>query len=233
MGPSLVVLGFIALSFEAGRPLKAIHLLRNLRNAWLSRETLFAIVFVSTSIVDWLILLPFFRIVAFLSGFAFITSQGLILYQILAIKNWNVPAIPIFFISSGCASGAGVFLLTATIENHSMTIGALMIAMTAFVVNLLSWSFYLHALNSHILNTTTGDYPQSSNRNTLIAFGHAFPLLFLFALIVWQTKITASIESVLTALSGLIILASVNRQKFIIIFSVSTRKEITIQTSLS
>ena len=49
IAPALVILGFLSLAGEVGRPSRFYHVFRNLTTSWISRETLIAIFFVFIS----------------------------------------------------------------------------------------------------------------------------------------------------------------------------------------
>lgn len=225
---SLVVLGFIALATEAGRPHKAVYLLRKLRHVWLSRETLFALVFVGTALLDgfqgWIGL----RVIAILSALALLTSQGLIFYQVRAIESWRVSAIPPFFVSSGFASGSGAFLLIESTGPIPPVANTMIIAVIGIAVNLSIWLVYLSRLRPRISAKPGSGLSDVAGLARPAAFGHILALAFLILALVWQENLMGAIIDMLTALSGSAILGSIWVQKTAIILNGSHKKGISI-----
>ena len=107
----LVVAGFAVVALEAGRPLRAHHLWRNLRQSWMSREVLAAMIFISVSLLDSYRPSAVLATVSAASATALLLCHGFILYRARALPAWNVPIMPVLFITSGLAAGAGAALL--------------------------------------------------------------------------------------------------------------------------
>src|SRR4030067_2333253 len=148
LAPVLAAIGFFALTMKPGRPLRSIYLFCNLRQAWVSRETLLWGVFIPVAIIDWFIPGLFLRILTITVAFALMISQGAILYQIRAIPGWNVFVMPIFFISSGLASGGGVFMLIEGMTRSPLLLSAVVVALIAIIVHLAMWLLYLCRFHS-------------------------------------------------------------------------------------
>ena len=228
LGPILVILGFVALTTEAGHPTRGIHLFRNLRSAWLSRETLFWSVFVPTAILDWFIPNQFFRIVAVPSALALMISQGLILFQIRAVTAWNMPAIPLFFISSGFISGAGVLLLIRGLINSPLSLSTIVIGIIALSVNLIIWFLYLNCFRCNDFLEATEKLRRPLSLIITVGLGHVLPLVLLFLVAVRDCSESDG-PYLLEAVSGLAILLGVAFQKKAIVAKASQLKSITIE----
>lgn len=127
---ALILTGFFALLFEAGNPLKSYLTILNVRHSWMSRELLFAILFIGLVGLDWLAPHPLIRALAGVTAFLFIVSQAFIVFRSRAVLSWNVWPIPPLFVLSGMASGCGLLLFMRIPEGIS-------IRMTIFTLCLL------------------------------------------------------------------------------------------------
>jgi DMSO reductase anchor subunit len=110
----LIVLGFFALWFEAGNPVKNYYTLFNLKKSWMSREVLFALVFAGAVAADLALQHTVPKIAASVAAVMFIVSQAFIVYKSRAIISWNVPPVAVLFIFSGFLSGYGLYMLVMT-----------------------------------------------------------------------------------------------------------------------
>jgi DMSO reductase anchor subunit len=109
--PILVALGFLAVATEAGQPARGLYLIRNLRSSWMSRETVAGALFISATAADCFLPHIGLRILAIAAASGFLLSQGFIVYRACALPAWNVPIIPVYFISSSFSMGFGLWLL--------------------------------------------------------------------------------------------------------------------------
>lgn len=228
LGPVLTILGFAALTTEAGQPMKGIHLFRHLRRSWLSRETLFWIMFVTAAILDWFIPNVFTRTIAVVSALALMVSQGFILYQMRAITTWNLPVMPLLFMSSGFTSGSGIALLVSGLTRSPLAFFTTMIGITALCANLLIWFLYLHWSPSTDFLQATAKLRRPFALVTIVGLGHILPLAFLIFPVVTgspESRRPFIVETVigLTALFGVIL------QKKAIILNASNMKTILIK----
>lgn len=226
LGPVLAVLGFIALALEAGQPLKSIHLVRGTQYSWLSRETVFWGIFVFFAVLDWFIPGPFVRIASVLAAFTLMMSQGFILFQMRAIIAWNIPVVPVFFISSGFVSGFGVLLLTGGPGGSLFSMNFVFLIAITMIANLLVWFLYLcryRAADIEECDREEGRFMHAA----LPLMGHVIPLTVLLMLAargyrgsVWPFYIEAA--------SGLVMLLCVIYQKKIIVLDNARFKKITV-----
>ena len=105
----LVVAGLLCVMAEAGRPLRAMGVIRNLKTSWMSREALFASGFVLFSLIDVLLAQHYaLRLLAWFSAVGYVVSQSFMLAAAKKIPAWNTPATSPFFITLSIAAGAGV-----------------------------------------------------------------------------------------------------------------------------
>ena len=230
IAPVLVAMGFLALGTEGGRPSRGIYLFRNLRQAWLSRETFFFSVFVPIAILDWIIPNPVFRVLSLAAALALMISQGAILYQIRAIMGWNVLFIPALFISSGFTSGGSVVLLLGGLTRSPLMLSTIIIEMTALSANAVIWLLYLYWIHRAAFREAIVRLRRPFALITIVGLGHILPLTFLFLLAVSgnpESKWPFVVETVI----GLAVLFGVILQKKAVVLWVSNMKAIIIETS--
>jgi DMSO reductase anchor subunit len=229
LGPVLAILGFLALTTEAGQPMRGVHLFRHLRHAWLSRETLCWTLFVLSAILNWWIPRLFFQIIAVPAALVLMISQGFILYQMRAITTWNVPLMPLFFISSGFMSGSGVVMLIGGLTRSLLPLSAIIIGIVALSANLCVWFLYLHSCRNTEFLKATEKLRRPFMAVTIVGLGHILPLVLLFLLVSGRTGGTWL--SIVGIVSGLAMLYGVFLQKKAIVSRASYMKEITIKPS--
>lgn len=182
LAPVLAIVGFLALTTEVGRPLRGIYLLSNLRQAWVSRETLLFSVFVPLAFLDWFIQYPVIRVLTIAAALALMISQGAVLYQVRAITGWNVLVMPVFFIASGFASGGGVFLLISGLTRSPLMLSAIIILITALSSNLVIWLLYLYRFRSAAFREAIVKLRSPLNLIITVGLGHILPLILLCSL---------------------------------------------------
>jgi len=228
LAPILVTMGFLTLTTEAGRPSRGIYLFRNIRHAWLSRETFFFSVFVPIAILDLFIPNLVFRALSIASALALMSSQGSILYQIRAITTWNVLLVPVFFISSGLASGGGVFLLIGGLTGSPLILSAIITVMAALSANLAIWFLYLNWIPSITFRAAIERLRRPFAMITIVGLGHILPLTLLTILVMFgkaESKWTIYVETVM----GMAVLFGVILQKKALVLRASNMKAIIIE----
>jgi len=172
LAPLLVVAGLAAVALEAGRPLRAHHLLRNLGRSWMSREVFAALMFVVAGLLDSYRPSLALSVVAVTSAAALLLCQGFIVYRAGALPAWNVPVMPVLFISSGLAAGAGVALLAwphATAGIGLACIGA----------NLVAWLVYLWGTRERAFRQATRVLRRPGALIVVVGLGHVLPGILL------------------------------------------------------
>jgi phenylacetyl-CoA:acceptor oxidoreductase subunit 1 len=146
VGPLLAVIGLLSVAAEAGRPLRGFNVFRNIGRSWMSRESLFAMIFVTLALVDALLWRsPILQAVAALAGLGVTVSQGIILSQAKGVPAWNVPVMPVLFVTSGLLAGAGALLVLAALAGKTgIAPGATILAALAIAAaDLAVWQRYL------------------------------------------------------------------------------------------
>jgi DMSO reductase anchor subunit len=139
----LAGVGLAAPGIEAGRPLRAIYLLSNLRTSWMSRETLLGILFVGFALADWHFRASLLGGLAAVAAVGFLISQGFVIFGARGVKSWNVGVIPLLFLTSGLVLGSGLLLLSASLNLSVLDETVLITAIAILVVNLWIWLVYL------------------------------------------------------------------------------------------
>jgi DMSO reductase anchor subunit len=221
LAPMIMGLGFVFLTTEAGRPSRGSYLLCRLQSAWISRETLAFIFFVPAVVLDQLFPHPVFKTWAALSAVAFMIAQGYIVYSSRAVTSWNISIIPLFFVSSGFASGSGIALLLAAFGLLPIIGGLVLIALISTTINLIIWIFYLKWSNETEFQSSTEALRHTFIRFIIIILGHAFPILML---LLFQIRLYIGMEKdfsgILAIASGIAVIIGVATQKAgIVLFS--------------
>ena len=230
LAPVLMGLGFTLLITEAGRPSRSRYVLFHLQRAWISRETLAFAFFAPAVIFDHCFPHPIFKVCAALSALFFMVAQGFILYSSRALPAWNVSIIPIFFISSGLASGAGLALLLAASGRLVIEGGLELLSMACIIWNLIVWFFYLQWSNTIDFRSAIKALYRPLIMLISIVFGHAFPILILLLLqIPAFPEMGKMFQGVFAMVSGLAIITGVTAQKASIVLSSGFTRKITLK----
>jgi DMSO reductase anchor subunit len=175
----LIGLGFFALWFEAGNPVKNYYTLFNLKKSWMSREVLFALIFAVAVAADLVLHNIVLKTIASIAALMFIVSQAFIVYKSRAIISWNVPPVAVLFMFSGLLSGYGLYMLVMTPRYIVPVIHFL--AMLSLLLYLTVWSYFLFMYRKDDKDFTAAiSYLRTfrSLASTLVA-GVVFPLTLL------------------------------------------------------
>lgn len=201
VAPMLVCVGFLALAVEAGHPLRARHLLRHLRHSWMSRETLVGTVFVATTVIDWLFPHPALGGLAAAAALGLMLSHGFIVYRVRGVTAWNVPLIPLLFLTSGFATGGGLMLL-AVLGRLTVEVSPVVIGLICVVADLVVWLLYLRWHRDASFCAATGSLLRSRSLFFTVGIGRLLPALLLL-LVVSGSGTGAELWRIVTALAGL------------------------------
>lgn len=212
LGPALASLGFLALTTEAGRPLRGHHLFRHLRRSWMSREALAGAIFIPAAVADWLLPHPALRALATLGAVGLLVSQGFIVYRARGVTAWNVSLMPLFFVTSGLASGGGLVLLPP-LNEPALRRGFVAIELILIVLNLMVWFLYLRRSDETFLRATKNLRRPNAVILT-IGMGHLLPALLLT--LVWvipDPNAGGGLRVVAAAVAGLAVIVGGVLQK--------------------
>jgi len=185
LAPAIVCCGFLALSLEAGRPMRAHHLLRNLPGSWMSIESLAGGIFIVTALINWFFSYFVFKAVAVSSALILIVSQGFMVYRAAAVTAWNVWFIPVIFVTSGFMTGCGLVLL-----NTQMLVGAAYLPVVIFLIcvllNLALWLLYLYGYYNADFRRATESMRRFGSLVVTVGAGHLLPLVLILFIVVYE-----------------------------------------------
>ncbi|MDL2121676.1 MAG: hypothetical protein LWX51_01045 [Deltaproteobacteria bacterium] len=184
LAPLLIALGFLALTIEAGRPLRGHHLFRHISGSWISLECLAGAIFVPAAVIDWLFPHPVVWILAAVAAMALMISQGFIVYRARAVSAWNVPLMPLLFVTSGFSKGSGLVLLSVVLDDSAVGHPCAMIGLICVLLNLSVWFLYL----SWSREATFREAIEALRRPNALIFtvglGHLLPGILLLVILV-------------------------------------------------
>jgi phenylacetyl-CoA:acceptor oxidoreductase 26-kDa subunit len=181
-GPVLASFGFLALTTEAGRPARSINLFRHLRRSWMSRETLFAAIFIPSALFDGVFPFVPLQALALLAALALVTSQGFIVYRARGVTAWNVPSVPPLFVASGLAGGAGLLLLASALSAVLPERPMILSALASVLLSMLVWLRYL-TLSGQAFHDATATLRRSASLSLTLGIGQIVPLVLLSVLL--------------------------------------------------
>lgn len=163
----LIVFGLLSSTFHLANPKNAWRAFSRFRTSWLSREGVFAVVFMPLAFIYllsiWFEAPTWMReISGFLAAvLAWITvfSTGMIYACLKTIRQWNTPLVPANYLALGYASGSLLLLLGAVVAGLDTLP---YIAMSALIVSVAAvlkaiYYFWIHSPGlSPTINTATG-----------------------------------------------------------------------------
>jgi phenylacetyl-CoA:acceptor oxidoreductase subunit 2 len=222
LGPLLVIAGFLCVAAEAGRPLRGPFVLRKLESSWMSRELWAGGAFVACAAAD--LVLPWigFRILAGLAALILVLAQGFILRLARGVAAWDVPPMPVVFLTSGVLGGAGLLGIVSAVAGDwaSARLGW----GTAGLILLSggSWISYLARPGDSAFRRATAPLRQGLAISGVLGIGHALPLLLL-GVGFWFPEFAAGS----LALSGVAILTGALHAKAALVLTASQLRPIT------
>lgn len=163
----LVVFGLLSSTFHLANPKNAWRAFSRFRTSWLSREGVFAVVFMPLAVLylgsimfdapQWLRLSSGFLTAAL----AWITvfSTGMIYACLKTIRQWNTPLVPANYLALGYASGSLLLLLGAVIADLDTTPYIAMSALIVSIAAVLKAIYYFWIRSPGLtptINTATG-----------------------------------------------------------------------------
>jgi sulfite dehydrogenase (quinone) subunit SoeC len=164
---ALVVFGLLSSTFHLANPKNAWRAVSRFRTSWLSREGVFAIVFMPIALIylasimfdapQWLREASGFltAVLAWITVF----STGMIYACLKTIRQWNTPLVPANYLAFGYASGSLLLLLGAVIAGLEITPYIAMAALILSVAAVLKAIYYFWIRSPGLtptINTATG-----------------------------------------------------------------------------
>ena len=164
---SLIVFGLLSSTFHLANPKNAWRAFNRFRTSWLSREGVFAVIFMPLALIY--LVSVWFDAPTWLrdaSGFlaailAWITvfSTGMIYACLKTIRQWNTPLVPANYLALGYASGSLLLLLGAVVSGLETLPYIAMSALIMSIAAVLKAIYYFWIGSpglSPTINTATG-----------------------------------------------------------------------------
>ncbi len=229
LSPVLVCLGFLALTIEAGRPMRAIYMLRNIRRSWVSVEVLAGAIFTLCAVTECFVPGTMFRIATAGSALMFAISQGFVINRSRAIPAWSAPVIPALFVFSGLTMGGGLLLTADAVTHGGMEDSGLIILLVCLTVVMVLWCIYLMGSGDEKFSKATAFLRRPLTLFLVIGMGLLFPMVVLAALVIaGPSGGIGGFRLALLAAGGLSVLAGGASQKAGIILGASFFREVTM-----
>jgi phenylacetyl-CoA:acceptor oxidoreductase subunit 2 len=161
------------------------------------------------------------------SASVFIVSQGLILHKVRAVTAWNVPFIPVLFVTSGFAMGSGLMLLLYTVGDLPYSNSLLSIALICVATDLIVWFLYVHRSDDAAFLRVTKMLRHPLVFIFIAGIGHVLPILLLLAGIF----VKGGLQDVFASLAGLFILTAGVIQKVSVVMGANYLRGISMRYS--
>lgn len=167
MAMGLVVFGLLSSTFHLANPKNAWRAFSRFRTSWLSREGVFAMVFMPLALIylgsimfdapQWLRVISGFltAVLAWITVF----STGMIYACLKTIRQWNTPLVPANYLALGYASGSLLLLLGAVVAGLDTTPYLAMSALIVSIAAVLKAIYYFWIRSPGLtptINTATG-----------------------------------------------------------------------------
>lgn len=163
----LVVFGLLSSTFHLANPKNAWRAFSRFRTSWLSREGVFAVVFMPLALL-YLISIMFDAPQWLRVGSGFLTavmawitvfSTGMIYACLKTIRQWNTPLVPANYLALGYASGSLLLLVGAVVAGLDTTPYVAMSALIVSIAAVLKAIYYFWIRSPGLtptINTATG-----------------------------------------------------------------------------
>lgn len=167
MALGLIAFGLLSSTFHLANPKNAWRAFSRFRTSWLSREGVFAVVFMPIALIylgsimfdapQWLRVTSGFltAVLAWITVF----STGMIYACLKTIRQWNTPLVPANYLALGYASGSLLLLLGAVIAGLELTPYIAMSALIVSIAAVLKAIYYFWIRSPGLtptINTATG-----------------------------------------------------------------------------
>ncbi len=221
LSPLLIVLGFLFMTFEAGRPLRGVYILGNLKSSWMSREVLSGTVFVLLASMNWLFPHPLLHVLSVGAVLVYVISQGCMVYRARAVTAWNVPLAPISFFTSSIVGGCGLLLIVSGLSGLAFSTQMVVTGIVCLVLNLFVYGIYVRIPQAnHALRAATAILRNPLSLLVVLGLGHLVPGIFLILLLPLtglHEMASKHLQDALFVLAGLAMVSGVAFQKILVI----------------
>jgi formate-dependent nitrite reductase membrane component NrfD len=179
LAPLLVIVGFVAVAGEAGRPLRGPRVLLKLRTSWMSRELWIGGAFVLLAAADIAFPHRIYRALALAAAVLLALAQGFILRRSRGVAAWDVPMMPWLFLLSAAVSGAGAYLLLEMVAGRAVAPAVLTAGILLLVLGLWAGRAYVETPAGHAFREATASLRDGSAGRVAAGLGGALPLAAL------------------------------------------------------
>lgn len=225
LAPALVLAGFAAVASEAGRPLRGLRVLRQVRTSWMSRELWLGGGFVALAVADGALPGWGLRVPAAAAAAGLVLAQGAMLTRARAMAAWNVPVMPVVFAASAAVSGAGLLVLAELLAGRVPGDGFLGIALAVLVLGMLVWLAYLSWSPDPAFARATAPLREGAQAIELVVIGYLAPCVLIALALVFPPW--APLPTALAA--GLAIVGQA-RAKSALILAAGQQRPVTLAT---
>jgi len=164
---SLIVFGLLSSTFHLANPKNAWRAFNRFRTSWLSREGVFAVIFMPLALVYlvsiWFDAPTWLRdtsgFLAAILAWITVFSTGMIYACLKTIRQWNSPLVPANYLALGYASGSLLLLLGAVVSGLDTLPFIAMSALIMAIAAVLKAIYYFWIGSpglSPTINTATG-----------------------------------------------------------------------------
>ncbi|MFN3715514.1 MAG: dimethyl sulfoxide reductase anchor subunit family protein [Thiobacillus sp.] len=163
----LIVLGLLSSTFHLANPKNAWRAFSRFRTSWLSREGVFAVVFMPLALIYLASIMfdaPLWLressgLLAAILAWITVFSTGMIYACLKTIRQWNTPLVPANYLALGYSSGSLLLLLGAVMAGLDTTPYIAMSALIVSIAAVLKAIYYFWIRDpglSPTINTATG-----------------------------------------------------------------------------
>lgn len=163
----LIVFGLLSSTFHLANPKNAWRAFSRFRTSWLSREGVFAVVFMPLALIYlvsiWFDAPTWLRdasgFLAAILAWITVFSTGMIYACLKTIRQWNTPLVPANYLALGYASGSLLLLLGAVVSGLEILPYIAMSALIMSIAAVLKAIYYFWIGSpglSPTINTATG-----------------------------------------------------------------------------
>lgn len=174
---ALTALGLAAVAVEAGRPCRGAYLFLNVKQSWMSREVIFAALFILLSLMERMAGGAALTLMTAGAGILFVVSQSMILYRSSAVAAWHRPLLPLMFVAASLLHGFGVLLLLTALGVFPVQSAALASGLVWIPLALAAWQGELHARSLPGQGTMNPREGAARKRILDAVLGGALPML--------------------------------------------------------
>jgi DMSO reductase anchor subunit len=198
--PALVAAGLLSVAAEAGRPFRGLYLFLNVKHSWMSREVVFAAIFIFLSLIQAMIGGTLLSLLAACAAVLFLTSQAMILRRSSAVPAWNTANVALLLISSSLLNGFGLALLLQAPNVAGVGVDLLAYGLGCILLNMLIWAWVLYGAK----DSETSQALQPLRSKQVFAVAGVLGLLAPFFGLIWLIFKTVTPASPLTSESHVI-----------------------------